>query len=490
MPKTRRPLAVAAILLAMFMAALEATVVATAMPTVVGDLGGIELYGWVGSIYMAASTVTIPIYGKLADLYGRKPTMYLGIALFLAGSMASGLATSMTQLIAFRALQGVGAGGVQPLAITIVGDLFTVEERGRIQGIFGAVWGVAGMAGPLVGGLIVGALSWRWVFYINVPFGLLSAGLLAAFFHEDIAKKKRAIDFAGAGLLSTAILGLLLGVTGVQPLVTLPVTAVAVALFVWVEGRAKEPILPLAILGRRVIATANIAGGLLGALMMATVIYVPLFVQAVLEGTPTVAGSAVAPMLVGWPIASAISGRLLRRVGMRNLVRIGALVACVAAWIMVLALRPFAPLFAVRGAMFALGLGMGTANTSLIIAVQQAVSWEHRGVATASTMFFRTIGGALAVGVLGGVLAHALGPNVPTALVNQLLGPTHGRGMDTAALAPLASSMAAGLMTVFQLIAWIGTAGLAAALFFPEVAIAPPTPAAPAPAITSPRSSA
>ncbi len=471
MPKTRRPLAVAAILVGMFMAALEATVVATAMPTVVGDLGGIELYGWVGSIYMVASTITIPIYGKLADLYGRKPTMYLGIAIFLAGSMASGLAGSMTQLIAFRALQGVGAGGVQPVALTIVGDLFTVEERGRIQGLFGAVWGVAGIAGPLVGGLIVRALSWRWVFYINLPFGLLSAALLAAFFHEDIAKKTPTIDFLGAGLLSSAILSLLLAVSGVQPVVTAPLAVASFVAFVWAERRAKEPLLPLDILSRPVIAHANLAGGLMGSLMTATVMYVPLYVQAVLGGTPTEAGTAVAPMLVGWPIAAAISGRLLTRVGMRTLVRTGAIVACASAWVMVAALRPFAPLFAVRIAMFTLGVGMGTANTALIIAVQQAVSWSHRGVATASTMFFRMIGGALAVGVLGAVLAHALGPGVPTELVNQLLGPSHGRGLDEALLAPLSSSMAAGLGTIFQIIAGIGTAALVAGLVFPKVEI-------------------
>jgi EmrB/QacA subfamily drug resistance transporter len=472
MPKTRRPLAVAAILLSMFMAALEATVVATAMPTVVGDLGGIELYGWVGSVYMVASTITMPIYGKLSDLYGRKPIMFLGIGVFLAGSMASGLAGTMTQLIAFRALQGIGAGGVQPIALTIVGDLFTVQERGKIQGLFGAVWGVAGMAGPLVGGLIVHALSWRWVFYINLPFGLLSAGLLAAFFHEDIAKKNPSIDFLGAGLLSSAILSLLLAVSGVQPLMMVPLTVVSLAGFVWAERRAKEPILPLDLLARPVIAHANLAGGLMGSLMMATVMYVPLFVQAVLGGTPTEAGSAVAPMLVGWPIASAISGRLLTRVGMRPLVRTGAAIACASAWVMVAALRPFAPLFAVRIAMFALGVGMGTANTVLIIAVQQAVSWKHRGVATASTMFFRTIGGALAVGILGAILAHALGPGVPTELVNQLLGPTHGRGIDEALLAPLSSAMAAGLGTIFQVIAGIGTAALVAGLVFPRVEIA------------------
>ena len=474
MPKTRRPLAVAAILLSMFMAALEATVVATAMPTVVGDLGGIELYGWVGSVYMVASTVTIPLYGKLADLYGRKPTIFLGLALFLIGSMASGLARSMTQLIVFRALQGVGAGGMQPVAITIVGDLFTVEERGKIQGLFGAVWGVAGMAGPLVGGLIVHALSWRWVFYINVPFGVLSAAMLGAFFHEDIEKKPHQLDVLGATLLASAILSLLLGASNVHPAVTLTLAAVTLAAFMWVETRAKEPILPLGLLRQRIIASANFAGALLGALMMSTVTYVPLFVQAVLGGTPTEAGTAVAPMLVGWPIASAVSGRLMTRIGMRPLVRVGAIVAAAASLLVVTTLHEGASLFPVRAAMFLLGIGMGTANTSLLIAVQQSVSWQQRGVATASSMFFRTIGGALAVGILGALLARALGPDVPTALVNELLGPTHGRKLDPALIAPLASLLDGGLRTVFQVIAGIGVCGLVAGLVFPRVEVTPP----------------
>jgi EmrB/QacA subfamily drug resistance transporter len=469
MPKTHRPLAVVAVLLSIFMAALEATVVATAMPTVVGDLGGLELYGWVGSVYMVASTVTIPLYGKLADLYGRKPILYLGLALFLAGSMASGLSRTMTQLIAFRALQGVGAGGLQPVAFTIIGDLFTPQERAKIQGIFGAVWGVAGMAGPIVGGLIVKALSWRWVFYINVPFGVLSAAVLFFSLHEKVEKKHRELDLAGAALLATAILAALLGASLVSPALTLALAAISTAGFLWVEARAKEPILPLDLMKMPVIATSSVAAALLGGLMMATVIYVPLFVQAVLGGTPTDAGTAVAPMLVGWPIASATSGRLLSRVGMRPLVRLGSIIGLCASVGVAMLLAAGASLFGVRVAMFFFGVGLGCANTSLLIAVQQAVSWERRGVATASSMFFRSIGGALAVGVLGAVLANALPSGVPAAVVNDLLGPTHGRGLDPAVVAPLAAALDGALRTVFRALAGMAVLAVVAGMAFPRV---------------------
>src|SRR3954449_6509485 len=203
--KTNRPLTVVSLLLSLSMAAMEMTVVSTAMPTVVGDLGGIHYYSWVFTAYLLTSTVTVPIYGKLADLYGRKPVLLAGIAIFLVGSMASGLAQGIGALIAFRALQGLGAGAMQPTTLTIVGDIYNLEERARMQGVFGAVWGVAGLIGPLLGGIIVATLSWRWVFYVNVPFGILSAVLLAFFFVESVEKKAHRLDIAGATLLSLSV---------------------------------------------------------------------------------------------------------------------------------------------------------------------------------------------------------------------------------------------------------------------------------------------
>src|SRR5579859_5280551 len=297
MPKTHRPLTVVGVLLAMFMSAMEATVVGTVMPTVVQKLGGIELYGWTGAVYLLAATVTMPLYGKLADLYGRKPVMMLGMAFFLAGSMASGLSRTMMQLIAFRAVQGLGAGGLQPIAMTVVGDIFRPAERARIQGVFGAVWGVAAMSGPLLGGLIVHVLSWRWVFFINVPFGVVSAVLITSFFHEPVQKKDHTLDIAGTVLLASAIVALLLGVTRVEPLIMLPLAVLLLVGFVLVELRAREPVLSVALLRRPVIGVSNTAGALVGSVMSSTVIYLPLYVQGVLGGSVTSAGAAVAPML-------------------------------------------------------------------------------------------------------------------------------------------------------------------------------------------------
>ncbi|MDM7916721.1 MAG: MFS transporter, partial [Candidatus Eisenbacteria bacterium] len=237
------------------MAAMEFTVVSTAMPTVIGELGGIRLYSWVFTAYMLASTVTVPIFGKIADLRGRKPVMLFGLALFLLGSMASGQARSMPALIAFRALQGLGAGAMQPIALTIVGDIFSLEERARMQGIFGSVWGFAGLVGPLLGGIIVHTLSWRWVFYVNVPFGVASALLLLTSFHERIERQRHTLDLGGAALFTVACVALLLGAHGgTMAVAGLPVAAVGFLLFFRAERRSPEPILPLELFTRRVMA--------------------------------------------------------------------------------------------------------------------------------------------------------------------------------------------------------------------------------------------
>jgi EmrB/QacA subfamily drug resistance transporter len=468
MRATHRPLTVVGVLLAMFMAAMEATVVGTAMPTVVEKLGGIEYYGWVGAVYLLTATVTMPLYGKLADLYGRKPIMLLGMAVFLAGSMASGLSRSMMQLIAFRAVQGVGAGGLQPVSITIVGDIFRPAERARIQGVFGAVWGLAAICGPLLGGVIVHLLSWRWVFYINVPFGAVSAAMIIAFFHEPIQRKNHKLDVLGTVLLAAAIVALLLGASRVVPLVMLPLAAALLAAFVQVERRATEPVLSLALLRRRIMAVSSVAGSLVGSVMSSTVMYLPLYVQAVLAGSPTQAGGAVAPMLVGWPAASALAGRLLPHTGYRPLVRVGFVVVAGASFAMAILLRRDTPLFAIGSTMFFMGVGMGLANTALLIAVQESASWEERGVATASTMFFRSIGGAVGVGALGTVVSAGMGEQVDPALLNQLLGPEHGRNLGAAVLALLSGQLQTGLWHVFDVIAVMSVAALGAGFLFPR----------------------
>ncbi len=474
MPPARRRLVVAAILLSMFMSAMEATVVATAMPTVVADLRGIELYGWVGSIYMLASTVTIPLWGSLADRRGRKPVMLAGLAFFLLGSVLCGAATSMLSLVFARAVQGVGAGSLQPVAITIVGDLYTVEQRGRVQGFFGAVWGSAGIAGPLLGGLIVKALTWRWVFYVNLPFGLFSAAMLVAFFEErtERAQPARRVDIAGALTLVVAVLSLLLGVGGRYSAVTLPLAALSSAAFVAIERRAAAPVVPLSLFANRAIAVASATGTLMGAAMMSTLMFLPLYAQAARGASPTEAGAMVAPTLVGWPIASTVCGRLLPRSGPQKLVRLGLLLVCagtIAVWLLV---RAGASNTHLRAAMFTFGAGMGFANTAILIAAQESVGWAQRGIATATTMFSRSIGGAVSLGALGAVLAHRLSGVVDESLLNAMLGPEHGRGLDPRAVAAASVSVGHAMLPMFSAIAVAGGLSLATGMAFPDMRFA------------------
>jgi EmrB/QacA subfamily drug resistance transporter len=468
--KTHRTFTLVAVLLSLFMGAMEATVVATAMPTVVADLGGLELYGWVSAVYLLASTVTIPLYGKLSDLYGRKPLMLIGIGLFLAGSMASGLAQTMQALIGFRALQACGAGALQALAFTIVGDIYTAQERAKIQGVFGAVWGFAGIAGPFLGGVIVHFLSWRWVFFVNVPVGILTAGVLVASFHEEVRDQPRArLDLEGAALLSTAIILLLLGVSRVAPFITLPLAIASISAFVWVEGRAADPVLPLDLLSTPLIAVASGLGACLGGSMMAAVTYLPLFLQAVLHATPTEAGATLAPMLIGWPVASAVSGRLLARFAYRPLIITGWVITCASSIALAILVTKTAPINAFRVAMLTFGSGLGLVSTPLLISVQESVSWAQRGVATASTTFFRTIGGSITVGALGAVLAAHLRGGADPRAVNSLFGPEHGRNLDPAVFRELAGMLGAGLETVFVVIAGIVVVALVASFFYPRI---------------------
>ena len=458
------------------MAALEMTVVSTAMPTVVGDLGGIQRYSWVFTAYLLSSTVTVPLYGKLADLYGRKPIMLLGIALFLLGSAASGLSQSMNQLILFRTLQGLGAGSMQPTALTIAGDIFELKERARIQGVFGSVWGIAGLIGPMVGGVIVHYFSWRWVFYINVPFGIASAALLAIGLHERIERKKHSIDVLGAVMLAAAIILLLAAFQGrVQGAICAVLATVLLVLLVRWERRVKEPLLPLDLFRRRVMAVASSAGGLIGAAMLSTVAFVPLFVQGVLGKTPVEAGSAITPMVVGWPIASAISGRLIPRIGFRIPIRVGLAISAMSALALAILLRPGSSLLVPAWGTACFGLGLGFANTALLIAVQTSVTWEQRGVATASTMFFRTVGGALALGGLGAVLAAGFrhDPSIPAWAANQLLGPDHGASLGAAVLARLGGLLEERLQIIFWLIFALSAASFLISWMFPPVSTAP-----------------
>src|SRR6266700_2980834 len=303
-------------MLGMSLASLDTTIVGTAMPTIVGKLGGITLYSWVFSVYLLTSTTSVPIYGKLADLFGRKPVFLFGTTLFLIGSVASGASQSMEQLIVFRAIQGLGAGAVLPIVLTIIGDIFALEERARVQGLFSGVWGLSSIVGPFVGGLIVDHFSWRWVFFVNIPFGLVSMLLLVFTLKETVERKRCHLGYLGTLTLTGGVVALLFALlqggttwawTSYQSIALFVVAIVLLLLFIRTEQRAEEPILPLDLFKSRIIAISSIGGVVLGVLMFGITSYVPLFVQGVKGGTATSAGITLGPLLLAWPIAASIS---------------------------------------------------------------------------------------------------------------------------------------------------------------------------------------
>jgi EmrB/QacA subfamily drug resistance transporter len=462
MRQTNRRVVVVAVMLGTFLAALDTSIVGTAMPTVIGQLGGMSLYSWVFSAYLLTSTTTVPLYGRLADLYGRKPLFIAAAGIFLLGSMLCGAAQSMPQLVAFRALQGLGAGGIIPVTLTIVGDLFDVEERARMQGLFSAVWGTSAVAGPTVGGFIVDYVDWRWVFYINLPFGIAATILFWLFLNEQVERKRHAIDYAGTVSLTLGVTALLVALLEVgegrawtDPIVvgSLALAVVLLVFFVRTEQRAAEPILPLHLFRTRVIGAAFLAGILVGGAMFGVTSYLPLYVQGVLLGTAVTAGMVVAPNSIGWSLASILSGRIILRFGYRTAV-VAGLTAIVLASV-VLQLVPHGnSLWLAVVAAGTFGIGMGLSATAFIIAAQNAVGWAERGIATASITFSRTIGGAIGVAALGTVLSASMATRL-SALpesardVNALLDPAVRSTLSPAMLETMRTALADSLVYVY-----------------------------------------
>ena len=480
-----------ALMLGMALAALDTTIVGTAMPSIVGKLGGITLYSWVFSIYLLTSTTTVPIYGKLADLYGRKPLFLFGATLFLIGSAASGAAQSMEQLIIFRAIQGLGAGAVLPIVLTIIGDIFTLQERAKVQGLFSGVWGLSSIIGPFVGGLIVDHFSWRWVFFVNIPFGLVSMLLLIFTLKETVERKKHHLDYAGTVTLTGSIVALLFALlqggtawTWISfPSIGLFVaTIVLFALFIRSEQRAAEPILPLVLFENRIITISSIGGVALGVLMFGITSYVPLFVQGVKGGSATSAGITLGPLLLAWPIAATMSGKIVIRYGYRITAVAGMFVAALGvAMTMFFNAQTGLPFIIV--AMVFIGTGLGFASSVFILSVQNAVPWNLRGVATATTQFFRTMGGTVGVAIMGTILnaqmaqrfapiyaqfaevASRLPKNIAPA--NVLLTPGLRESLPLAFLTQLQNALAQSLFWVYGLMLVLALIGLAAMFLLP-----------------------
>ena len=401
-----------AVMLSIGLVAIDATILATAVPAVVDDLGGFTSFPWLFSIYLLAQAVSVPIYGKVADLRGRKPVMMLGIGLFVLGSLLCGLAWSMPSLIFFRLIQGLGAGAVQPMGMTIVGDIYSLAERAKVQGYLAAVWATASIVGPTLGGLFSDYLSWRWIFFVNLPLGIAAAWVLWRRFDETVERRKHSIDYAGAGLLAAGGTLLLLGLleggirwswgspAGVGIFVA---AAVLLGAFVAVEKRAAEPVLPLWIFQRRVLNAAASASFVVGVLLLGLTSYVPLYAQAVLGKGALVAGLALAAMTIGWPIAAATGGRFYLTIGFRATVTMGAAITIAGAWLLLLVDADSA-LWELALPCFVMGVGFGYVASPAVILAQSSVGWQHRGVATGANMFARSMGSAVGVAVFGAIV--------------------------------------------------------------------------------------
>jgi MFS family permease len=411
--KVGRGMVTTALLLAMAVCALEQTVVSTAMPSIIAQLKGLDVYPWVFSAYLLASTVTTPVYGKLADLWGRKRVLLFGLGLFAIGSVLSGRSGSMPELIAMRVVQGLGAGAVGPIVLTLLADLFTLEERARVQGWFSAVWGVSSVAGPWLGGYLTDNLSWRWVFYVTVPFSVLAAWVLVRHVDEDVRRDEvLPIDWKGASLLAGGSTLLLLAILSGPRLSAwtawglMSTSFVLIGLFVAVERRAADPILPPDLFARLPIASAIAGSFLIGALLVGIDTYVPLYVQGVLGGKATEAGEVITPLFLSWAISVAVAAKVVIRFGFRTTAVVGmGMVALGMAGLAVGASVPDSAVGLFKVSLVVTGFGFGPASLSCILGVQNAVDWNRRGAATGAVTFSRVLGGALGVGVLGATLA-------------------------------------------------------------------------------------
>jgi EmrB/QacA subfamily drug resistance transporter len=465
------------ILFSLFLASMEGTVVATAMPTIVGQLGGLAIYSWVFSIYLLTSTTTVPIYGKLSDIYGRKVVYLVSMGLFILGSILCGQAHTMEQLILFRAVQGLGAGGVLPLAFTIIGELFSLEQRARMQGLFSGIWGVSAIIGPLVGGFLVDKISWQWIFYINILPGLLAMTAVAVAWRDAKrdAAKKVVVDYLGAAFLTAGILCLLLGLDELgSPLawVFLAAAAVLLAGLVWVERRAVDPILPFGLFRDRLFTVSILHGVLAGWALFGSLNFIPLFVQAVLGASATQAGISLTPQSLGWTLASVIGSRLLLKMGYRTLALAGMVLLSAGMFFMsrigIHATQAQIMLYTTL-----MGIGMGLSVPAFLIAVQSTVRRDQLGVATSTLQFSRNIGGTLGVSVMGAFLSSRLastlvasGINPASVSLDSLLQPV--TDLNATLDAPLRAALAVSIANLFVIAFIAAVIGLLAVTLAPR----------------------
>lgn len=410
---SHRGLVVVAIMASMAMIAIEATIVSTAMPQIAGQLGQINLYSWVFSSFLLTQTATTVVFGKLADIYGRKPMILVGIAIFLLSSILAGFAWSMPSMIAFRLLQGVGAGSIQPVAMTVVADLFPGNQRGKVQGYLASVWALSAVIGPLLGSVIIHNLPWAWVFWINVPVGIFAAACFVLFLHEEKRVKMVSIDVTGATLFAVAVSSLMIALTEMEgatsgpTFAALAVFAVSSAAFIWQERRVKAPMVAPDLWLKRPIAFANLSVFLASMSIMGLTTFLPMYVQTVLDRSPLVAGFALTMLLLGWPCGATIASRQFPRFGLRPIMVAGSLLIPVGTCFLVL-LEPSSSAVLAGAGSLVMGLGMGLLNIGALILTQESVGWSERGSATASNVFSRNLGSTLGAALLGAILTYGL----------------------------------------------------------------------------------
>lgn len=475
----RRRAVTFALVLVTALASFEATVVSTAMPTIIGDLNGLGLYSWVFSVYLLTSTITMPIYGRLADIYGRRKILLVAIALFLGGAGVCAAARSMPHLIVARGLQGLGAGGLLPIALTVSGDLYSIQERGRIQALFSGVWGTASLVGPLLGAWMTVSFGWRSIFAINLPLGILAAALVATKMVESRAPLADPVDFGGAALLAASMTALLLAVlqrTGggaFPPLLraAFVVGAVAgLALFARLQTRRVHPLVPPELFRRLETAAPYVGGVLLGTTIYGVDTFVPLFVQGARGGTAGAAGAVVTPLVFFWAASAMVAARLIVSLGFRRVARAGALLILVGFAALIAAALLDAPVAVISAACALVGAGLGPSSISQVLAIQHATPEVQRGVATSLVPFFRTVGGSLGVGVLGGILTAGLNARLGDAAdtAGRVLSGTSAGAAGGASAAALRTAIERSLLPVFGVLLVLAVVNLLVTSRFPR----------------------
>ncbi len=484
---SQRRYILAACMMAQFMAAVESTIVGTAMPTIVADLGGFHLFSWVFASYLLAQAASTPIYGRLADLYGRKRVFMAGAALFLVASTACGFAWGMVPLIVMRTIQGLGAGAIQPIAWTVLGDIYAPKERAQVQGYLSAVFGASAIGGPVLGGFIVQHLHWALVFWINVPVSLAAMGMLAAFLTEQVEKRRHQVDYLGAVLLMLGVGALMVVIVQAQVLSTVAFIALgalavaALALLVVQERFAREPIVPFRLWRMPIIAVGNLGSFVIGALMMCNGAFLPTYVQGAMGASPAVAGLVLGASSVLWTFGTIGAGRMMVGMSYRAAALIGGLIM-IAGVALLLGVEPAnGPLWAAAAASV-LGLGMGFSNTTFVIAVQTSVGWGQRGAATSANMFLRTVGQSIGTGLFGAIFNFGMGTQSAGASdeINRLLQPATRASLGDGEIARLSAAVALSIHHVY----WV--AGLLALILLIVGAripagLSPVRPAAPRP---------